>query len=186
MKALVAAILMLSALVSGPVFAQAPAQAAQTPDRPTDDSVRQLLQIMQAQKVVQQAAGQVQTVFNGMLNKQLEGKTLSAEEQQRITNARARLKEFTDKMLNWEIMEPIYLKAYGETFSQAEIDSLIAFYSSPAGQAVVAKLPLAVQNAMAATQQAMMNLMPQVQQMAKDAATQITSQHGQDAKHTSG
>jgi uncharacterized protein len=186
MKALVASILMLGGLASGPALAQAPAPATQAADRPTDESVRQLLQIMQGGKIVQQAAAQLQTAFTAMLNKQLEGKSLSEEDRQRIAEARTRLKVITDKILTPETMEPIFVKVYADTFSQAEIDSLIGFYSSPAGQAIVAKLPLAAQNAMTATQQAMMSVMPQVQQIAKDTATQITSQHDKDAKHTTG
>jgi hypothetical protein len=185
MKALVASLLMLGGIQSV-VVAQEAAPPVQSADRPTDDSLRQLLQIMQARKIIQQAAAQIDATFTAMMNKQLEGKTLSPEDRQRIEDAKARLKEATQGMLTWEAMEPIYLKAYGDTFSQSEIDSLIAFYSSPAGQAIVAKLPLAMQNAMAATQQRMMTLLPKVQQIAKDTATQINSQHERDAKHTSG
>ena len=63
---------------------------------------------------------------------------------------------------------------------------MIAFYSSPAGQAVVAKLPLVAQNTMAAMQQQMKSLMPQAQQIAKDTATEINSQHGKKAKPPAG
>ena len=195
MKAIATAILLFSC-ASGLAVAQtaatapaAPAtSAASTPaaDRPTDDSIRQLLQIQKAQSVLQQVARQVDGSFTAMLNQQLQDKTLSDEDRQRIEAARERLKVLTGKMLAWENMEPMYLKIYGDSFSQSEIDSMIAFYSSPAGQAVVAKLPLVAQNTMAAMQQQMKSLMPQAQQIAKDTATEINTQHNKKPKPSAG
>ena len=89
-------------------------------------------------------------------------------------------------MLTWENMEPTYLKIYEDSFSQSEVDSMIAFYSSPGGQAVVAKLPLVAQNTMQAMLQQMKSLMPQAQQIAKDTATAINTQHEKSNKKSSG
>ena len=44
-------------------------------------------------------------------------------------------------------MEDVYLQVYRETFTQEEITSIIAFYSSPAGKAMVEKVPVAMQKA---------------------------------------
>ena len=43
-----------------------------------------MLQIQKAQKVIQKVAAQVDTMFTNMINQQLQNKTLSAEDQQRI------------------------------------------------------------------------------------------------------
>ena len=195
MKVIATAILALSC-VSGLAIAQSPATAPAAPaastatvpaaDRPTDDSIRQLLQIQKAQSVMQQVARQVDASFTAMLSQQLQDKTLSDEDRQRIEAARDRLKTLTGKVLTWENMEPMYLKIYADSFSQSEIDSMIAFYSSPAGQAVVAKLPLVAQNTMAAMQQQMRSLMPQAQQIAKDTATEINAKHEKKAKPAAG
>jgi hypothetical protein len=192
MKVIATAILALSC-VSGLAVAQtatptSEATAATVPaaDRPTDDSIRQLLQIQKAQSILQQVSRQMDGSFTAMLNQQLQDKTLSDEDRQRIEAARARLKELTGKVLTWENMEPMYLKIYGDTFSQSEIDSMIAFYSSPAGQAIVAKLPLVAQNTMAAMQQQMKSLMPQAQQIARDTASEINARHEKKAKPAAG
>lgn len=187
--ATVTALLMLSG-ASGLAIAQstpaAPAATTPAADRPTDESVRQLLQVQKAQSMLEQLSKQMDTMFTAMINKQLENQTLSDEDKQRIEAGRERLKVLTSKMLTWENMEPTYLKIYEDSFSQSEVDSMIAFYSSPAGQAVVAKLPLVAQNTMAAMQQQMKSLMPQVQQIAKDTATDINAQHEKKAKPSTG
>jgi len=191
MKVIATALLMLSC-ASGLAIAQqaaapaAPIASVPAADRPTDDSIRQLMQIQKTQNVLEQVAKQVDAQFTATLNQQLQNKTLSDDDRQRIEAARARLKAIIGKWLTWESMEPMYLKIYGDTFSQSEIDSMIAFYSSPAGQAVVAKLPLVAQNTIAAMHEQMKSLMPQVQQIAKDAATEINSQHSKGAKPSAG
>jgi len=191
MKVIATTLLMLSC-ASGLAIGQqaaapaAPATTVPAADRPTDDSIRQLLQIQKAQTVLEQVARQVDAQFTATLNQQLQNKTLSDEDRQRIDDARARLKVITGKLLAWKSMEPMYLKIYGDTFSQSEIDSMIAFYSSPAGQAVVAKLPLVAQNTLNAMHEQMKSLMPQVQQIAKDAATAINNQHGKSGKPSAG
>ncbi len=194
MRLIATAILVLSC-ASGLAIAQTTPSTPATPaatasvaaaDRPTDDSIRQLLQIQKAQSVLQQVAKQVDGSFTAMLNQQLQDKTLSDDDRQRIEAARARLLTLTGKVLTWENMEPMYLKIYGDSFSQSEIDSMVAFYSSPAGQAVVAKLPLVAQNTMVAMQKQMKELMPQAQQIAKDTATEINEKHTKAAKPSAG
>jgi uncharacterized protein len=171
---------------STPTAPTAPAATTPAADRPSDDSIRQLLQIQKAQSMLEQVSKQMDATFTAMINKQLENQTLSDDDKQRIEAARERLKALTGKMLTWENMEPMYLKIYGDSFSQSEVDSMIAFYSSPAGQAVVAKLPLVAQNTMTAMLQQMKTVMPQAQQIAKDTATAINTQHEKSSKKSSG
>ena len=185
------ALLMLSCTSGLAMAQQTPAPAAPLPsvpaaDRPTEDSVRQLLQIMHAKTVVGQMAKQMDTYFDTMLKQQVANKTLSAEDQKKVDEGRARMKELMGKVLSWDTMEPVYLTTYENSFSQSEIDSMIGFYGSPAGQAVIAKLPLAMQNAMGALQGQIKDLMPQIQQVAKDTATAINSQHDKSDRKSSG
>ena len=53
---------------------------------------------------------------------------------------------------------------------------MIGFYSSPTGQAVIAKLPQATKSSMAEIQSRVQQMMPKLQQMAKDAAEQVKAQ----------
>src|SRR5262249_30712907 len=62
---------------------------------------------------------------------------------------RAKLQELQSKILaliktqmSWEKMRPAYVKACNETFSEEEIDGMLAFYESPAGRAMQEKMPM--------------------------------------------
>jgi len=184
MKVVATALLMLSCASGLAIAQQTPVVPAA--DRPTDDSVRQLLQIQRAQTIIEQLSRQMDATFMATINQQLQNKTLSAEDKQRIEAGKERLKVVTSKLLTWETMEPIYLKVYEDSFSQSEVDSMIAFYSTPAGQAIVAKLPLVAQNTLTAMQQQMKSLVPQAQQIAKDTATEINNQRGKSGNPPAG
>lgn len=41
----------------------------------------------------------------------------------------------------WTVLEPAYVKLYSDTYTEAELDGILAFYKSPAGQAMLAKTP---------------------------------------------
>ena len=160
-------------LAMGTAFAQDTENAVPPEARASQESIHHLLDIMEAQKVVQTMSEQMDSFYKGIVNKMLDGKQLTPEQTQEIEQRRVKVQAMFKEMFAWPNMEQYYLKVYAETFTQAEIDGMTAFYSSPTGQAVIAKMPLAVKNSMLEIQQRMQSLMPQVQQMAKETAEQI-------------
>jgi hypothetical protein len=65
-------------------------------------------------------------------------------------------------------IRPDLIKAYGDTFSDAEIDGLLAFYESPAGKASITKIP-AVNARMGGLIQAEMNAIgAEINKLAED------------------
>ena len=56
------------------------------------------------------------------------------------------------------------------THPQKEIDSLVAFYSSPAGQAFIRKMPIVLQKSMEITQAQMQRLLPRMKKIAEESA----------------
>jgi hypothetical protein len=80
---------------TGPVFAQG------APDpKPTDDSIQQLLAIMQARKILETVSAQMDKMFSATVNKHLEGKTLTPDQQQSIEDNRARAAALMKEMLS--------------------------------------------------------------------------------------
>jgi uncharacterized protein len=156
-----------------PTFAQNADSAAQSEPRPSEESIRHLLDVMQSKQVLQTMSAQMDTMFDGMLNKQLQGQDVTPEQQQEIDARRKMAKDMVKELLSWDSMERLYLKVYGDTFTQSEIDGLTAFYESPAGHALVVKMPLALKNTMAEMQQRVRDMIPKLQQMAKEAADEV-------------
>jgi hypothetical protein len=79
--------------------------------------------------------------------------------------------DFTSQKLQLQ-----FVNVYGETFTQEEVDGLIAFYASPVGQSFVAKLPQVTQKSMAYTQAQMQSLMPRLMKLMQDAAAEASKE----------
>jgi uncharacterized protein len=75
--------------------------------------------------------------------------------------------------LDWNTLEPIYADIYTQSFTQQEIDGMIAFYKSEPGQAVLAKMPIVMQKTMQAMQARMASMMPKIEKIRLDAMTQL-------------
>ena len=161
--------------VTAPAFAQSQNTAAQAESKPSEASVRHLLDVMQVRQIVQAMSAQLDTMFDNMVNKQLEGQNITPEQRNQIDARRDAMRDAMKGLLSFESMESLYLKVYGDTFSQKEIDGMTAFYSSPTGQAVIAKMPLAMKNSMAEIQERMREMIPKIQQMAKDTVDEVKS-----------
>jgi uncharacterized protein len=144
--------------------------------RASEESVRHLLDVMGARKIVETISAQVDTMYSAKVSKMLEGTTLTDEQQKEIEQRRQKTVDLIKQMLNWDSMEKMYLKVYADTFTQGEIDGMLTFYTSTTGQAVIAKLPLAAKNAMTEMQSRVQTLVPQIQQMAQETADQIKAQ----------
>jgi uncharacterized protein len=107
------------------------------------------------------------------INKQVSGdKPLSAERQRFIESFQNKMMELLKSELNWEKLKPQYVKMYAETYEQDEVDGLIAFYQSKAGQSFVSKTPALLQKSMLISQGMMQTMLPKLKQIADQAMEQ--------------
>lgn len=63
---------------------------------------------------------------------------------------------------------------YADVYSEGELRAMLAFFSSPEGQSMLAKQPQAVARMMPAVQEMQRNLMPKIQQLAEELKSSIT------------
>jgi hypothetical protein len=172
-------------LATGTAFAQEATTVA--PEfKASEESIHRLLDVMQARNVVATLSQQVDSMFDGMVNKLLDKKDLTPEQQKEIQARREKARDLFKEMLSWDSMERFYMKVYGETFTQSEIDGMTDFYSSPTGHAVIVKMPLAVRNSMAEMHEHMKSLLPKLQEMAKETAEQVKAQDADTTKRKAG
>jgi uncharacterized protein len=182
--AILASVLLFTAVPAVPQESTPTVAAESTP---SDESLRRLLEVLNARKLVDTMSHQIDSMMTSTMQKMLEGQPISPKQQEAIDTMRSKMAALLAEEFNWDSMEPFYLKVYKETFSQSEIDAMIGFYSSPAGHAVVEKLPVAMQNAMGAMQERLAKtLIPKLQQMAQETAAQIKAQNKDTQKADKG
>jgi hypothetical protein len=133
---------------------------------PSDASINELLEVMHARAAVDAAAAQIDGLMKNSMQQALAGRAPTAEQQQIMDEIRDRVAKLYADQLGWDKMQPMYLRIYKASFTQDEVDGMVGFYKSTAGQAVVKKLPLVMQN----TLSEMQKMLPQILQQAQVAA----------------
>lgn len=89
------------------------------------------------------------------------------EQMAQMEERQKRLMALIAQKTSWDKMKPVFVKSYSDTFTEPEIDGMLAFYKSPAGQAMVAKQPTLSSKIMTNVQAQMADLMPQIEEIMK-------------------
>jgi uncharacterized protein len=91
------------------------------------------------------------------------------EQQAKAQELQGKILDLMKSQMSWERMRPACVKAYSETFSEEEIDGIMAFYESPAGRAMQAKMPILISKVMALAQAQARELMPEIERITKES-----------------
>lgn len=148
---------------------------------PTPESIEKLLRLMQAEKMLDGVRPQLDNMMKASMAQATQGKAVSPEEQKILDNYRAKAVAIVQNELTMPKLKPMYIDIYAKSFTQEEINGLIAFYDSPAGKAYVAKMPVVMQSIMADMPR---RLNPMLQQMQK--ATEEMKKELDDLKKKKG
>lgn len=119
---------------------------------PSDQAIRQLLTLTEMPVQVKSVTDQVSAML-------LKGAVQSLRDQATTPAQRAVVERFQQQTTDilaqefgWQKIEPLYIQLYRDTLTQEEVDGMIAFYRTPAGQAAIKKVPGAGAKAMEAVQ----------------------------------
>jgi hypothetical protein len=149
-------------------------RAADTPA--SEESIREILQITDARKLVEGMFGQMDGLMRNSMQQVLKGQPATAEQQKIIEKMQAKTMAAMREELSWEKLESLYITVYQKTFTQEELDGMIAFYRTPAGAAMIKKMPLLMQETMTMMQQRMGPMMKSVQKAVQETAEEIRAE----------
>ena len=139
------------------------AHAADVP--PSDASVKQLLEVTQAHKLLDSTMAQMNGFMTQMMQQATQGEKITPQIQKDIEKRQSQMTADLKGVLDWNKLEPMYARIYQKSFTQQEVDGIIGFYKTTAGQAVINKMPVVLQNTLSEMQQ-MMD--PMIQRMRQD------------------
>jgi len=135
---------------------------------PSEAQVTQLLEVSRSKEMLEGTMQQqLQGVSQQLVAHLIEGKNLSQAEQEKVSAVMQRAMDTLGKNLAWEKVKPIFVKLYTDSFEAEDVQAMIGFYQSSAGQKMLEKTPQLMQNAMVAMQGIMM---PALQEMEKEMA----------------
>jgi len=123
------------------------------PQRP--ECIDTLLAATKAEKLSDSVFDNMDQMMRRSMATAIKGQNLSAAQQRFIDAAPTKFAQVLREEMSWSRMRPLYIQIYEESFTQEEIDGLIAFYKSPVGIAFVEKMPLVMQKSMTIMQSRM-------------------------------
>ena len=153
------------------IFLLAPAMAWAAPA--SDASLKELMELTEMRKLIEAVPAQVMSSMDVYIQQALQGKAAAPRQQQAIDSMKKKMADLFTTELSYDKMMSMWLPVYRETFSDEEVAGMIAFYKTPAGQAVIHKMPTLMKNVMQTQQQLMSQLMPKFQEIAKDFAQEM-------------
>lgn len=157
--------LIVALVATWPAFAQ---------DQPASEaSVRELMALTNSKALVDQMYAQVDGMMESAMKDAMGGRTGNAEQQRLAAEMRAKMVALLREDMGWEDLEPVYLQLYTSTLSQSEVDGMNAFYKSPAGQAVIAKMPLMMQSLMKVLMERMQVIMPKARALGEEYGNKL-------------
>lgn len=140
---------------------------------PSDESLHQLLQITNQQQLMAGATAQVDTMMQTSMKQALKGETISSQKQAILDEMRGKMVAVMKDELSWSKLEPATMDIYRKSFTQGEVNDMIAFYSTPGGHAVISKMPTVMQNTMQMLQAQMGPMMEKIQVIEKDTLAKL-------------
>ncbi|HJR74002.1 MAG TPA: DUF2059 domain-containing protein [Luteimonas sp.] len=144
----------------------APAALAQASDAQVD----KLLEVMRARQTLDAVLPQVEVSQRQMVQQMTSAKSLTPEQKAQLDRVLEKSMTSIRRALSWEKMEPLYRDIYRQTLTAEDIDAMIGFYGSPAGQKLLDKMPQLMQNTMAGVQKM---LVPMLNEMQRDIEAEL-------------
>jgi hypothetical protein len=134
----------------------------------SEASIRQLLEVTQVRRLLDDIRQQTYALMNDIARQATRGQAPNAKQQAAIAKMKQKMIGVMQAELAWEKMEPLYLRLYQETFSEEEVASMLDFYNTPAGKALVVKMPALVQKTMHEVQAMVSALTPKMRQIERE------------------
>jgi hypothetical protein len=129
--------------------------------------VRELFALLHVEHISDQIRSSVMSQTAG-IPKQLFGPEISPENKAKFDVLQEKILQTVDAQVGWRVLEPQYVRLYTDTYTEEEINGIVAFYKTPAGAAMIAKSPELSAKSLQLVQSKMAALQPQLKQMVED------------------
>ena len=127
--------------------------------------IEEILQITRTDQMLKQTMQQVRTMQLAQLKKM----DLPADQKTLMDDIQTKTMALISDRLSYEKAKPLYVGLYAEVFSEEEIDGIMGFYKSPAGKAMIEKMPMMMQRLMPMMQKMTDDLQADIQKIVEEA-----------------
>ncbi len=123
--------------------------------------IEQLLAAMNVEQQQKEMLGQIQQLVTSQVKSQMPSQPDAAK----IEDLQKKMFALIGEETSWQKMKPVFVQVYSDTYTEPEIDGILAFYKSPAGRAMVDKQPTLTSKMMTSMQAQMGEIMTKIQKL---------------------
>lgn len=160
--------ILLALLLLTPFFAHADQASKQA-------KAEEIMQLTHVNQLMKRVMDQMTQRMQASATEQATRMHLTPDQQTAFNDYQAKLNQLITSSVQWEKIKPIMVQVYTETYTDEELDGILAFYRTPVGQSLIAKNPEIMSKTMTLMMQQMSTLQPQIEQLSKDFATKMQS-----------
>lgn len=145
---------------------------AQESTVPSDFSIRELMAVTRAQRTLDTMYEQMEIAMKQGMAEGMPAELNDAQKkifEEMGTKLMAVMKE----ELSWEKLEPTFIEVYRRTFTQDEVNGMLAFYRSEFGNALIEKMPTVMRTSTELMMEHVKAMMPRLQELQRDFAAQL-------------
>ena len=134
------------------------------------ESIEQLMQVMKVQAQLETVYAQALPIMQNAMRQSIGAKMSAAEAEHLFDVVMPRIDAVVREEFGWAKLKPSFAAIYADTFTQEEVDGLIAFYDGPIGKSLIAKTPELTLRSLQMMQQRMGPVLQRVEQIAREEA----------------
>lgn len=169
----------LSAAVAA-ILVLAPGWSQAEPPKP--ETIEELLVVSKSQSLLESAHQNINRSTLTQMDEALAKDGSDAEERRVFLEGFSRkLSQILREELSWDSLKPMFMRVYSESLTQEELEGMLAFYKTPAGQAMVNKMPRVMQASMSEMQQRMGPMLQKVMAASQEAIAEAKARHAAKA-----
>lgn len=135
--------------------------------------VEEMISATKMDQMMSQMLDQMSERMKTMTSQQTANLNMSADQRKVFDDYQAHINQIMADSLSWDKMKPLIITLYSETYTDEELDGILAFYRTPAGQALIAKSPQVLAKTMDLVQKQMLDVQPKIQQATEDFTHQM-------------
>jgi uncharacterized protein len=130
---------------------------------PSDESIQELSTLSHRDEVYRGMKSQLDATISSSIKEASQGQAATPERQAVLDRMRAKMVAAFDESFNAEAMQNLTVRIYQATYTQDEVDGLIAFY----------KTPLLMQNSMQEMQALMRPMIQRIKQIKEEGEQEM-------------
>jgi hypothetical protein len=127
----------------------------------------QLVALLRTEHMVQQNSATIMKQLSDAADK-VAGPNPTPESKARLAVVDKNISQLIDAQLGWKAMQPSIVDLYANSFTEKELDAIVAFYKTPAGIALIVKIPWIDGQVQQLAQSRLNTLQPQISQALDD------------------